>query len=214
VNVAQTPTDTVGRIEIFNIVIEPATSESGPKLDASAVESAIRAAIYDPRVAVRVFPGANGAPAVNLRGTLRDAAEKAGAESTAALFVPRDAVISSLIVDPSAPSLYQSLNPVAPTVLVSSESVLQSKLRQVTGNDSIELVSLPGGLAVKASVDSAADAEALLGLLPTLNTRVLPFIVVRGQNSGSVRPSRAELRLRTASTMARTGRFWKAKICN
>jgi hypothetical protein len=84
--------------------------------------------------------------------------------------------------------------------------VLQSKLRQVTGNDSIELVSLPGGLAVKATVDSASDAEALLGLLPTLNTRVLPFIVVRGQGSGSVDASGAP----TGGVTETSGKYYGA----
>ncbi len=181
VNVAQSPSDTVGRIEIFNIVVEPSTPSSAPTLDAAATEAAIRAAIYDPRVGVHVFPAGDGTLAVGLSGTLHDVAEKTAAEGTAALFVPN--VKSALYTDPYAPTLSQVLNPITPTTPLSGEAVMQSKLRQVTGNDSIELIALPGGLAVKAEVDSPGDAEALLSLLPTLNTRVLPFIVVRGPNN-------------------------------
>lgn len=182
VSVAQSPNDTLGRVEIFNIIVDPATPSLSPTLDAATTEAAIQAAIYDPRILVGVFRAADGTLAASLKGTLHDVAEKSAAESTAALFVPR--VSSYLYVDPFAPTLSQAMYPIAPSAPVSGEGVLQSKLRQITGNETIELVSLPGTLAVKATVDSPEDAEALLSLLPTLNTRVQPFIVVRGQNSG------------------------------
>ncbi len=181
INVAQSPTDTIGRVEIFNIEVDPSTPNAAPSLDPASAEAAIRAAIYDPRVGVHVFPRLDGTLAVYLTGALHDAAEKTAAEGVAALFVPE--MHSALYIDPYAPTLSQVLNPITPSTPLSTEAVLQSKLRQVTGNDSIELVSLPGALAVKAQVDSAEDAEALLGLLPDLNTRVLPFIVVRGHNA-------------------------------
>ena len=190
INVAQSANDTVGRLEIFNIVVEPPAPAQAPSpasaRDAATTEAAIQAAIYDPRVEVRVIAEPDGTHSASLRGALHNAAEESAVKSTAALFVPK--VISALYVDPSAPTLSQVLNPSVP---VSGESVLQTKLRQITGNDSIELISLPGTLAVKASVDSPQDAEALLSLLPTLNTRVQPFITVRGQNSGEVGPDGA-----------------------
>lgn len=185
VNVAQGPNDVIGHVEVFNIVVEPSTPSLTPTRDAATTRAAIRAAIYDPRVDVSVFEGSDGTLNASLKGTLHDAAEKSAAESTAALFVPR--VISALYIDPFAPTLSQVLNPYIP---VTGESVLQNKLRQITGNDSIELVSLPGTLAVKAEVDSSEDAEALLSLLPTLNTRVQPFITIRG-GGGSVGPDGA-----------------------
>ncbi|MDF2441722.1 MAG: pilus assembly protein CpaC, partial [Abditibacteriota bacterium] len=180
--VSRYPGDVVGKPEIFNIVVESPTPRNtlpAGGRDAATIELAIRSAISDPRVQVSVIQQPNGAFAAKLTGALRDLAERQAAIDTAALFVPRDQVISALYLDPAAPTLAQAQNP---TQTASNEQILQAKLRQITGNETIELVSLPTGVAVKAEVDSAADAETLLGLLPTLNQRVLPFIVVRGQN--------------------------------
>jgi Flp pilus assembly secretin CpaC len=185
--VAQGPNDVVGRAEIFTIVVEPATpSVVQPTPDAGTLEVAIRSAINDPRVGVRVIRQPNGSFAAALTGTLRNSAEIEAAKETAGLFLPADQVISSLYLDPSAPTLAQIANPVQ---TFSYEEVLQAKLRQITSNDTIELISLPTGLAVKAEVGSEQDAESLLRLLPTLNTRVLPFIVVRGSNASGANGS-------------------------
>lgn len=178
--------DVVGKVEIFTIVVESPTPRNtlpAGGRDAATIELAIRSAINDPRVQVSVIQQPNGGFAAKLSGVLRDIAERQAAIDTAALFVPRDQVISALYLDPGAPTLAQAQNPMQ---AASGEQVLQAKLRQITGNETIELVSLPTGVAVKAEVDSAADAETLLGLLPTLNQRVLPFIVVRGQNGAAV----------------------------
>jgi Flp pilus assembly secretin CpaC len=179
------PGDVVGQAEIFNIVVEPPTPRNTLPTagrDAATIELAIRSALNDPRIQVRVIQQPNGSFAASLSGTVRDQAEIRATVDTAALFVPRDQVISALYTDVFAPSLAQAQNPTAP---VTSEQVLQAKLRQITGNSTLDVISLPTGLAVKAEVDSTADAEALLNLLPTLNQRVLPFIVVRGQNTGT-----------------------------
>ncbi len=180
--VAQSPNDVVGRAEIFNIVVEAPTPQDVPvtQIDPANVEMAIRSALNDPRITVRVIQQPNGGLAATLGGILRDTAEVSAAISTAALFVPREQVISSLYLDPQSPTLQQINNPMQSA---SGEEVLQSKIRQITGNDSVELVSLPTGLAAKATVASREDAQALMGLLGSLNQRILPFIVVRDPNS-------------------------------
>ena len=182
--VAQNPNDVVGRAEIFNIVVEAPTPKDVPIVqgDPAAIEMAIRSALSDPRIAVSVIQQPNGGFAAKLSGILRDAAEVSAAISTAALFVPRDQVISSLYLDPTSPTLQQINNPVQ---MATGEEVLQSKLRQITGNDTVELVSLPTGLAAKATVTSREDAQALMGLLGSLNQRILPFIVVRDPNNAN-----------------------------
>jgi Flp pilus assembly secretin CpaC len=181
INVAQSPTDTVGRFEIFTIVVEPATPDLAPTRDAAATELAIRAALADPRVTVRVIEGPTGTLAATLSGTLRESAELQAARETAALFVGAGSVISSLYLDPFAPTLSQVSNPVLP---VTDEAYLQQRLRQATGNETIELVGLPGNLVVKGEVGSTDEAEVLLGLLSSLNTPVLPLITVRGRGAG------------------------------
>ena len=182
--VAQNPNDVVGRAEIFNIVVEAPTPKDVPVVqgDPTAIEMAIRSALSDPRISVSVIQQPNGGFAAKLSGVLRDAAEVSAAISTAALFVPCDQVISSLYLDPTSPTLQQINNPVQ---MATGEEVLQAKLRQITGNDTVELVSLPTGLAAKATVTSREDAQALMGLLGSLNQRILPFIVVRDPNNAN-----------------------------
>ena len=182
--VAQSPNDVVGRAEIFNIVVESPTPQDVrvSQVDPASVEMAIRSALSDSRISVSVIQQPNGGLAAKLSGVLRDAAEVSAAISTAALFVPREQVISSLYLDPTSPTLQQINNPVQ---MASGEEVLQAKLRQITGNDTVELVSLPTGLAAKAIVTSREDAQALMGLLGSLNQRILPFIVVRDPNNAN-----------------------------
>ena len=57
---------------------------------------------------------------------------------------------------------------------------MQDNLRRITGNPSIELISMPGSLVLKAEADSQEEAQSLLQLLPTLNQAVIPFVTIRG----------------------------------
>lgn len=173
--------DAVGQAMIYNITVEPPTTQNPVTVsqDATAVETAIRTALNDPRIQVSVIRSSSGALAARLTGSVRDAQEVAAAVQTARLFVSE--VIPGIVIDPYSPTLNQALSPQIP---ITTEGIWQEKLRHITGNQTIELVPLPTGLAVKAEVDSTSDADALLGLLPSLNQRVIPFIVVHGGAAG------------------------------
>jgi len=170
--------DAVGRANIYRVG-SVARGGSGAaqamSRDPKALEEAINAALGDPRVTATVVRLPDGSLVGRLQGIVRNEAEVTGAASTASFYVPR--VVSSLYADINAPTIeaVKSGN----TLLTPTET-LQDNLRRLTGNPSIELVSLPTGLALKASTDSTEEAEAILRILPSLNQAVVPFIVVHG----------------------------------
>jgi len=181
---AQSPDDVIGRAKIYNIDVystdtAPVISENS-FTDPVVAQSAIVTALADPRVAVTVFQKPNSDLVARLTGTLRDQAEIEAAKSTADLFVPN--VISSLFASPSAPALGDFVDGVALT----NDGSLQAKLRNIFSNESIELVGLPGSTVLKASVGSISEAESILSLLPTLDRRIQPIIVIRGSADGSI----------------------------
>lgn len=174
--------DVVGRSHIYQIAVTPSASAGGqpfaPAGDASGVQASIRAALNDPRIAVSVISLPGGSLAARLTGAVRDKAESDAAVATAGLFVR--SVVSGLYIDQAAftqaAALTRELEIATP-----KENPFVAQLRQVTGNESIELLPLPNGsLALKASVGSTIEADALLNLLPTLGRPVTPFIVIRG----------------------------------
>ncbi|PQV64238.1 Type II secretory pathway component GspD/PulD (secretin) [Abditibacterium utsteinense] len=175
------PGDAVGRANIYRIQTlarggQMAIEVRNPRL----VERAIVAALGDPRVRTAIISLPDGSLAARLSGTVRSEAEVQAALTTASFFVPR--VISSLYADTNAPTLEAVLSGASNAT---PESNLQEDLRRITGNSSIELVSLPSGLAFKAEVNSVDEAQALLRVLPGLNQQVIPFIVIRGQDPAS-----------------------------
>ncbi len=173
------PGDAVGRANIYRVqaVGKPGTAQTPTfSNDPQVSEAAISAALGDPRIRTSVVRLPNGTLAARLTGTVRNSAEVQGAETTAAFFVER--VVSSLYADATAPTIDAILSGAASA---NPQTALQDNLRLLTGNQSIELVSLPGGLALKAQTDSPEEAEAILRVLPSINQPVLPFIVVRGQ---------------------------------
>jgi Flp pilus assembly secretin CpaC len=174
--------DVVGRAVIYNIEVYPSSGHAlAPAFtDPAAAEAAIRTAINDPRVRVSVIQRPDGILIAQLAGGLRDKAEVDAAVTTAALFVPN--VIPSLYVDPKASTLEESLR--EPALI--GEPLLQSQLRSIFGNDTIELIPLPGGTALKGVVSSAAEAETLLSILPTLGRQIQPFIVIRGTEGNRI----------------------------
>ncbi|BCM90425.1 type II secretion system protein D [Abditibacteriota bacterium] len=176
------PGDAVGHANIYRVQTAGKTGATPPATsnNPQVVEAAISAALGDPRVRTTVVRLPNGSLAARLTGTVRNAAEVQGAETTAAFFVDRDHVISSLYADTTAPSIDAVMNG---TASADPQTTLQSNLRLLTGNSTIELVSLPGGLALKARAESPQEAEAILRVLPTINQPVLPFIVVSGMAS-------------------------------
>jgi Flp pilus assembly secretin CpaC len=178
---ARDANDVVGRAVIYNIEVYPTVVRMSPVgfTDPIEAETAIRTALNDPRVRVSVLQRPDASLVAQLSGGLRDKAEVDAAVAMASLFVPN--VISSLYVDAQAPTLEQALS--GPSL--SGDELLQSKLRSILGNDTIELVALPGGTALKATVDNAAQAESILSLLPTLGRQIQPFIVVRGSTSAN-----------------------------
>lgn len=183
--VAQGPDDVVGRPLIYHVVVESPSAHAAPlaPADAGAVESALRAALNDPRIAVSVIQLPNGELAARLTGAVHDVAEITAAKQTASLFVPENAVISSVYASPTAPTLEQLLSPTTPTVVPTAEELLENKLRQITGNESVQLVPLPNGMVLKAEVSSTDEASDLVRLLPSImqpNQKVIPFIRVRG----------------------------------
>ncbi|RYX84593.1 hypothetical protein EON83_09595 [bacterium] len=179
---ARYPGDAVGRANIYRVATagravsaQALAMSSNPQV----VETAISEALGDPRIRTTVVKLPNGSLAARLTGTVRNTAEVQGAETTAAFFVDRALVSNSLYADTTAPTIDAVLNGTA--IAVNPQAALQDSLRLLTGNQTIELVSLPGGLALKAQTDSPAEAEAILRVLPTINQPVLPFIVLRGQ---------------------------------
>jgi Flp pilus assembly secretin CpaC len=61
-----------------------------------------------------------------------------------------------------------------------SEQILETRLREIMGNQTITLVSLPSGLIIKGAVRSPEEAEALMRLLPPMNTPIMPFLALPG----------------------------------
>jgi Flp pilus assembly secretin CpaC len=174
------PGDAIGQANIYRI--QTTSRSSGPSVesrDPRVVQDAITTAIGDPRIRTTVYALPDGSLAARLAGTVRNASEVQAATTAASFFVPQ--VVAPLFADPNAPSLDAVLSG---SFNATPESGLQEKLRRITGNDSIELLPLPTGLAFKAEVNSNDEAEALLRMLPSLNQQVIPFIVVRGQPEG------------------------------
>ncbi len=175
------PGDAVGLANIYRIQTvarggQPIVEARSPRL----VQRAITTALGDPRVRTAIISLPDGSLAARLSGTVRNEAEVQAALTTARFYVPQ--VISSLYADVNSPTLEAVLSGTANTT---PDGNLQADLRRITGNNSIELVSLPSGLAFKAEVNSADEAQALLRVLPGLNQQVIPFIVIRGQDSTS-----------------------------
>jgi Flp pilus assembly secretin CpaC len=168
--------DVIGRAVIYNIRVFPAVA--GPSrigfTDPAEAENAIRTALNDPRIRVGVLQRPDGSLVAQLAGGLRDRAEVDAAVATAALFVPN--VISSLYVDAQALNLEQAQS--GPSL--TGDQLLQSKLRALLSNDTIEIVSLPNDTALKATVATAADAEGILSILPSLSRKIRPLITVQG----------------------------------
>lgn len=174
------PGDAVGKASIYRIQTTPQSGGTTTPADPATVERAIVTALNDPRVRVSVFALPDGSNAVKLSGVVRDTAEVQGATTTASFYAPR--VISSLYADVNAPTLEAVLSPSMPGM--SPEENMQDTLRRLTDNDSIELVPLPTGMALKASVGSIEEAQALFRLLPSFNQPITPFIVIRGTPEG------------------------------
>ncbi len=175
------PGDAVGRANVYNIQTLARGGQVAPELrNPRTVERTIITALGDPRVRTAIISLPDGSLAARLSGTVRSEAEVQAALTTARFFVPE--VVSSLYADINAPTLDAVLSGASS---VTPETNLQENLRRVTGNSSIELVSLPSGLAFKAEVNSVDEAQALLRVLPSLNQQVIPFIVIRGQDPAS-----------------------------
>lgn len=172
---ARSPEDVVGQARVYTVEIHPQSPVAVPVetpfiTDPGIAESAIRAALDDRRIAVSVIRTPAGNLAAVLTGTVQDAVEVEAARRIASYYVPE--VVPSLVIDPKAPRLGQEV--------VTTEESLQSKLRLLTGNETIQLVPFPNSLVVKAEVGSAAEADTLMRLLPSLNQKVTPLIVIRG----------------------------------
>ncbi len=178
---ARYPNDAVGKANIYRVQTVGRGGAANPTLsnDPQVVQAALTAALGDPRVRTSVVRLPDGSLAARLTGTLRNTAEVEGAVSTASFYVGR--VLPSLYADPSAPTIDAVLS--GPASTTTPEGILQDSLRRLTGNATLELVSLPGGLALKAETNSPEEAEAILRVLPTLGRPVLPFIVLRGQTN-------------------------------
>ncbi len=184
VMLARTPDDVVGRALIYNVDVYSSSPTAPPVVeigftDPVAARQAIETAIDDPRVAVSVIQRPDGALVARLTGIVRDKTEIDALTSVAGLFVPN--VISSLYSDAGAIPLSDALG----TSRFSNEGILQGKLRTILNNDSIVITSLPGGTTLTATVDSAGEAEAILGILPYLDRKIQPIIVLRGAPSAS-----------------------------
>ena len=168
--------DAVGQPNIYQISVNPVPGRAPivrvtPNVE--AVESAIRTALDDSRISVSVIQGPDGALSASLRGSVRDTAEVEAAKATAGLFVPT--VVSALYVNARALDRAEMSRP-------QESDELQSSLRRITDNDTIEVIPAPDGtLILKGAVGSAAEYQALMNLIP-LRTRVTPFIVIRGAN--------------------------------
>ena len=170
------PGDAVGYASVYRV--ETGARGNGLPVaspDPQTVEAALTTALSDPRIRVSVVKLPEGTLAARLTGIVRDAAEVQGAITTASFFVPR--VLPSLYPDVNAPSIDAVLSG---AVVQTPSEQLQDNLRRITGNNSIELISMPGSLVLKAQSDSSEDAQRLLELLPTLNQPVIPFVTIRG----------------------------------
>ena len=169
------PGDAVGFPSVYRVNTRNRGGLTAATPDPAAVEEALIMAISDPRIRVSVFKIPEGTLAARLTGVVRDTAEVQGAITTASFFVPR--VLPSVYADPNVPSIDAVLSGVAAQ---SPDAQLQENLRRITGNSSIELISMPGSLVLKAEADSQEDAQSLLQLLPTLNKPVIPFVTIKG----------------------------------
>jgi len=174
------PTDVIGRANIYRIEVGSATAPvaviDNRLKDPVIAATTIRTALNDPRIDVSVIQSPDGNLVARLTGTVRDKAEVDAAVSTAKLFVGE--VYPSLIVDVTAPTIMQIRNPgVAP---LSNEEALQVRLRELTGNQTIKLTMLPSGLVVQGEVNSPEEAQALMRLLPPINSSITPLLVIRG----------------------------------
>ena len=170
------PGDAVGFASVYRVDTQ-ARGSGLPIIvpDAATVEAALTTALADPRIRVSVVKLPEGTLAARLTGIVRDAAEVQGAITTASFFVTR--VLPSIYADPNVPSIDAVLSG---AVTQTPSDQLQDNLRRITGNNSIELISMPGSLVLKAEADSQGDAQRLLELLPTLNQAVIPFVTIRG----------------------------------
>ncbi len=170
------PGDAVGFPSVYRVNAQTrGTAVPTATPDPAAVEEALTMAIGDPRIRVSVVKLPEGTLAARLTGIVRDVAEVQGAITTASFFVPR--VLPSVYADPKVPSIDAVLSGIVPQA---PEGQLQDNLRRITGNSSIELISMPGSLVLKAEAASEDDAQSLLQLLPTLNQPVIPFVTIRG----------------------------------
>jgi Flp pilus assembly secretin CpaC len=175
--------DAVGKANVYRLQTVPrGAAVLADNRTPESVAEAITMALGDPRIRVSATKVPNGPLVARLSGTVRNAAEVEAASATAKFFAPE--VVSALYADINAPSIDAVY---AGSVNLSPEAGLQSNLRRITGNPSIELVPLPTGIAFKAEVESQDEAESLLRLLPSLNQQVIPFIVVRGQSASDER---------------------------
>jgi Flp pilus assembly secretin CpaC len=172
--------DTVGQLNMFHVVIDPANAGTSlpDRVDPLSVETAIRTAINDPRVQVTAFPTNDGSVAVRLGGRVREAVEAKAAEETAKLYTGQ--VINGILVSPDAPSYDQAFLP--PTQALTPEEVAQNQLRTITGNQTVTFTPLGGSWVLRGEVGSQAEAQQLLTLANTLNDKIVPLLVVRGPN--------------------------------
>jgi len=167
------PNDVIGQVNVYNVEILPKLAAPIPVpviTDPSAAEAAIRAALDDRRIGVSVIRTPSGSLFATLTGTVQAAEEVDAAKRITAFFVPE--VVSSLVVDAKSPKLGAEA--------MTTEEAMQVKLRSLTNNDTIQVVPMPGSLIVKAEVNSPAEADMLMRLLPSLNQKVTPLIVIRG----------------------------------
>ncbi len=170
------PGDAVGRAVIYNIEVFPSVGRVGPVfMRPEDAEIAIRTALNDPRITVSVLQKGDGQLVATLSGALRDQAEVTAATTITSLYVPN--VVSGLYVDAKALSLPESR-----TVPLQGDQLLQVQLQRLFSNDTIELLPLAGGTMLKAIVNSPAEAEAILAVLPTLSRQIQPMIVIRGSS--------------------------------
>lgn len=171
----QFPGDAIGKVHIYQINVRPSADNATtvPVSSTSELESAIRAAIDDPRVSINVLQLPNGTMAAKLSGVVRDGVEAEAAKSAAALFVP--SVISGIYTDKTAPTTDSYMNASMPP-----EQQMQDQLRQLMDNKTISVMPFNKGLAVKAEVNSREEADQLLSALSGFGRPIQPFIVIRG----------------------------------
>lgn len=173
------PGDAIGQANIYRVDVAPRAGSQAPvdTRTPAEVQTSIESALNDPRIRVSAFQLPDGSLAVRLTGGLRSDAEVQGATNTASFFVPR--VISSLYVDPNAQTLDQAQANVGFGKELSDEE-LQTNLRRITGNDTLELIALPNSYVLKGEAESIEDAQRILHVIPSLNKEVTPYLVIRG----------------------------------